>query len=99
VPFQTLSTSHIHHRPGPSLLCTGKQITGYRIPRNSSCILLCNSAMNLTLGSVSGFLPTIIKGLGYTNADAQFVMVNLTHVPKSNNFAGCSPSLHMPLLS
>lgn len=33
------------------------------------------SAMNLTLGSVSGFLPTIIKGLGYTNADAQLFTV------------------------
>jgi hypothetical protein len=27
--------------------------------------------MNLGLGSVGGFLPTIIKGLGYTEARAQ----------------------------
>lgn len=27
--------------------------------------------MNLTLGSVSGFLPTIVKSLGYSNAQAQ----------------------------
>ncbi|BGP45152.1 hypothetical protein JCM10450v2_000969 [Rhodotorula kratochvilovae] len=33
------------------------------------------SAMNLGLGSVSGFLPTIIKGLGYSNADAQLYTV------------------------
>jgi hypothetical protein len=31
--------------------------------------------MNLTLGSVSGFLPTIIKSLGYSNADAQLYTV------------------------
>lgn len=29
------------------------------------------SCMNLGLGSVTGFLPTIVKGLGYSNADAQ----------------------------
>ena len=29
------------------------------------------SCMNLGLGSVSGFLPTIIKGLGYAEARAQ----------------------------
>ncbi|KAJ7225131.1 major facilitator superfamily domain-containing protein [Mycena haematopus] len=33
------------------------------------------SCMNLGLGSVSGFLPTIIKGLGYTNANAQLYTV------------------------
>ncbi|KAH8799261.1 MFS general substrate transporter [Flagelloscypha sp. PMI_526] len=33
------------------------------------------SAMNLCLGSVSGFLPTIIKSLGYSNADAQLYTV------------------------
>ncbi|KAF8172951.1 major facilitator superfamily domain-containing protein [Mycena galopus ATCC 62051] len=33
------------------------------------------SCMNLGLGSVSGFLPTIIKGLGYSNADAQLYTV------------------------
>ncbi|GHJ88854.1 hypothetical protein NliqN6_5256 [Naganishia liquefaciens] len=33
------------------------------------------SCMNLTLGSVSGFLPTIIKGLGYTEARAQLFTV------------------------
>lgn len=27
--------------------------------------------MNLGLGSVGGYLPTIIKGLGYSSADAQ----------------------------
>jgi hypothetical protein len=31
------------------------------------------SCMNLTLGSVSGFLPTIIKSLGYSAANAQSV--------------------------
>lgn len=31
--------------------------------------------MNLTLGSVGGFLPTIIKGFGYTNAKAQLYTV------------------------
>jgi hypothetical protein len=31
--------------------------------------------MNLGLGSVGGFLPTIIKGLGYTNARAQLFTV------------------------
>lgn len=31
--------------------------------------------MNLTLGSVSGFLPTIIKGFGFTNARAQLMTV------------------------
>ncbi|ORY82359.1 major facilitator superfamily domain-containing protein [Leucosporidium creatinivorum] len=33
------------------------------------------SCMNLGLGSVSGFLPTIIKGLGYSNANAQLYTV------------------------
>lgn len=33
------------------------------------------SCMNLGLGSVGGFLPTIIKGLGYSNADAQLYTV------------------------
>ncbi|KAJ7613445.1 major facilitator superfamily domain-containing protein [Roridomyces roridus] len=33
------------------------------------------SCMNLGLGSVTGFLPTIIKGLGYTNARAQLFTV------------------------
>ena len=31
-------------------------------------IAMAYSCMNLGLGSVGGFLPTIIKGLGYTNA-------------------------------
>jgi len=38
-------------------------------------IALAYSCMNLTLGSVSGFLPTIIKGLGYTAAQAQLFTV------------------------
>jgi cyanate permease len=29
------------------------------------------SCMNLGLGSVTGFLPTIVKGLGYSSANAQ----------------------------
>ncbi|KAH7096798.1 MFS general substrate transporter [Auriculariales sp. MPI-PUGE-AT-0066] len=33
------------------------------------------SCMNCTLGSVSGFLPTIIKTMGYTNAEAQLFTV------------------------
>ncbi|KZV98263.1 MFS general substrate transporter [Exidia glandulosa HHB12029] len=33
------------------------------------------SCMNCTLGSVSGFLPTIIKTMGYSNADAQLFTV------------------------
>ncbi|KAJ7506104.1 major facilitator superfamily domain-containing protein [Mycena galericulata] len=33
------------------------------------------SCMNLGLGSVGGFLPTIIKGLGYSNAQAQLYTV------------------------
>ncbi|KAL7419304.1 hypothetical protein Q5752_006141 [Cryptotrichosporon argae] len=33
------------------------------------------SCMNLTLGSVGGFLPTIIKGFGYSNARAQLFTV------------------------
>lgn len=31
--------------------------------------------MNLTLASVGGFLPTIIKGFGYSNARAQLFSV------------------------
>jgi hypothetical protein len=31
--------------------------------------------MNLGLGSVGGFLPTIVKGFGYTNAQAQLYTV------------------------
>lgn len=38
-------------------------------------IAISYSAMNLTLGSVSGFLPTIVKGLGYTATDAQLYTV------------------------
>ncbi|GAA6007931.1 hypothetical protein JCM11491_006544 [Sporobolomyces phaffii] len=38
-------------------------------------IAIAYSAMNLGLGSVSGFLPTIIKGLGYTDANAQLYSV------------------------
>ena len=38
-------------------------------------IAIAYSCMNLTLGSVSGFLPTIIKGLGYSAAEAQLYTV------------------------
>ncbi|KAI5451618.1 hypothetical protein NCC49_001599 [Naganishia albida] len=38
-------------------------------------VAIMYSCMNLTLGSVSGFLPTIIKGLGYSNARAQLFSV------------------------
>ncbi|KAM0751708.1 MFS general substrate transporter [Meredithblackwellia eburnea MCA 4105] len=38
-------------------------------------VAIAYSCMNLGLGSVGGFLPTIIKGLGYTNADAQLYTV------------------------
>ncbi|GAA5892237.1 hypothetical protein JCM8208_001489 [Rhodotorula glutinis] len=38
-------------------------------------VAVAYSAMNLGLGSVSGFLPTIVKGLGYSNADAQLYTV------------------------
>ncbi|KAK4698779.1 hypothetical protein P7C70_g7490, partial [Phenoliferia sp. Uapishka_3] len=38
-------------------------------------VALIYSCMNLGLGSVGGFLPTIIKGLGYSNADAQLYTV------------------------
>ncbi|BGO98287.1 putative High-affinity nicotinic acid transporter (putative) [Rhodotorula toruloides] len=38
-------------------------------------LALAYSAMNLTLGSISGFLPTIVKGLGYSNTDAQLYSV------------------------
>lgn len=31
--------------------------------------------MNLTLGSVTSYLPAIVKGLGYTNARAQLYTV------------------------
>ena len=34
-------------------------------------VSIAYSCMNLGLGSVSAYLPTIIKGLGYTNAEAQ----------------------------
>lgn len=38
-------------------------------------IAIMYSAMNLGLGSVSGFLPTIVQGLGYSGADAQLYTV------------------------
>ncbi|KAK4684243.1 MFS transporter, ACS family, pantothenate transporter, partial [Tremellales sp. Uapishka_1] len=38
-------------------------------------ISIMYSCMNLTLASVGGFLPTIIKGLGYSNARAQLFTV------------------------
>lgn len=38
-------------------------------------VAILYSCMNLTLGSVSGFLPTIVKNLGYTNAQAQLFTV------------------------
>ncbi|TNY24166.1 major facilitator superfamily domain-containing protein [Rhodotorula diobovata] len=38
-------------------------------------VAVAYSAMNFGLGSVSGFLPTIVKGLGYSNADAQLYTV------------------------
>ncbi|WWC95606.1 hypothetical protein V866_002471 [Kwoniella sp. B9012] len=38
-------------------------------------ISLAYSCMNLNLGSVGGFLPTIIKGFGYSNAKAQLFTV------------------------
>ncbi|KAJ7917718.1 major facilitator superfamily domain-containing protein [Mycena leptocephala] len=38
-------------------------------------VAVAYSCMNLGLGSVGGFLPTIIKGLGYSNADAQLYTV------------------------
>ncbi|GJN87727.1 hypothetical protein Rhopal_000682-T1 [Rhodotorula paludigena] len=38
-------------------------------------VAVAYSAMNLGLSSTSGYLPTIIKGLGYTNAKAQIMSV------------------------
>ncbi|KAL7411142.1 major facilitator superfamily domain-containing protein [Mrakia frigida] len=38
-------------------------------------VSIAYSCMNLGLGSVSAYLPTIIKGLGYTNAEAQLYTV------------------------
>ncbi|KIR52877.1 high-affinity nicotinic acid transporter [Cryptococcus gattii Ru294] len=38
-------------------------------------ISIAYSCMNLNLGSVGGFLPTIIKGFGYSNARAQLFTV------------------------
>ncbi|KAJ6529736.1 MFS general substrate transporter [Mycena capillaripes] len=38
-------------------------------------VAVAYSCMNLGLGSVGGFLPTIVKGLGYSNADAQLYTV------------------------
>ncbi|KAI5479118.1 high-affinity nicotinic acid transporter [Pseudohyphozyma bogoriensis] len=38
-------------------------------------VAVAYSCMNLGLGSVGGFLPTIIKGLGYTNAKSQLMTV------------------------
>jgi MFS family permease len=35
------------------------------------------SCLNLGLGSVGGFLPTIIKGLGYTNAQASVTLASV----------------------
>ncbi|GAA5971283.1 hypothetical protein JCM11641_008293 [Rhodosporidiobolus odoratus] len=43
--------------------------------RSSLCTSIAYSAMNLTLGSVSGFLPSIVRGLGYTDAEAQLYSV------------------------
>ncbi|KAI5476042.1 MFS general substrate transporter [Pseudohyphozyma bogoriensis] len=41
----------------------------------SYVIAVAYSCSNLALGSVGGFLPTIIKGLGYTNAKSQLMTV------------------------
>ncbi|KAI9638179.1 major facilitator superfamily domain-containing protein [Dioszegia hungarica] len=41
----------------------------------SYVIAIMYSCMNLTLASVGGFLPTIIKGFGYSNAQAQLFTV------------------------
>jgi MFS family permease len=54
------------------------QWSGFRRAITDYKIYLCGViylGINLTLASVSGFLPTIIKTLGYSNADAQLYTV------------------------
>lgn len=57
-------------------------------------VALLYSCMNLTLGSISGFLPTIIKTLGYTNSRAQ-----LFTVPPVRPFYSSSSSSFPPRTS
>jgi MFS family permease len=54
------------------------QWSGFRRAITDYKIYLCGIiylGVNLTLASISGFLPTIVKSLGYSNADAQLYTV------------------------
>ena len=42
---------------------------------------VCYMGLNLTLASIGGFLPTIIKSLGYSNARAQLFSVPASQFP------------------
>ena len=55
------------------------------------------SCLNLGLGSVGGFLPTIIKGLGYSNAKVCTTIIWKRDFADATNRPNCSPFLHMLL--
>lgn len=54
--------------------------------------------MNLTLGSVGGFLPTIIKGLGKSNADVSAARLRLTVSLPTMAYTYQGSTLHCPAL-
>lgn len=62
---------------GASFACSSLLMLGFEsltsFPRPSLPVVY--ACMNLTLGSVTSYLPAIVKGLGYTNARAQLYTV------------------------
>jgi MFS family permease len=75
---RVLATTRLNHSQ-PGIAHTKKfQWSGFRRAITDYKIYLCGViylGVNLTLASISGFLPTIIASLGYSNADAQLYTV------------------------
>ncbi|KAL7408785.1 hypothetical protein BDY24DRAFT_445432 [Mrakia frigida] len=64
-------TSHRSHLTQLEELAVIRAFTDWK----TYAVSIAYSCMDLGLGSVSAYLPTIIKGLGYTNAEAQLYTI------------------------
>ena len=75
---RALATSRLSHGQSDSAHTTKFQWSGFRRAITDYKIYCCAViylGVNLTLSSISGFLPTIITSLGYSNADAQLYSI------------------------
>jgi MFS family permease len=75
---RALATARLDNNQSDGAHTREFQWSGFRRAVTDYKIYLCGIiylGVNLTLGSISGFLPTIIKSLGYSNASAQLYAV------------------------